>query len=60
VERRDEATELYVGGEYGDRPMGEFKVGLSTVKEMPWDANLTRSKILLFSGEYVHIYILPI
>jgi Ca2+-dependent lipid-binding protein, contains C2 domain len=36
--QRDVGTGLYAADEDGDHPMKEFKVGLSTAKEMPWEA----------------------
>lgn len=34
----DARTGLYASDEDGDHPMKEFKLGLSTAKEMPWEA----------------------
>jgi phosphatidylserine decarboxylase len=37
----DPVTGLYAADEDGDHPMKEFKVSLSTAKEMPWESKHT-------------------
>ncbi|KAF8808440.1 hypothetical protein BYT27DRAFT_7188951 [Phlegmacium glaucopus] len=48
--QRDPATGLYSEGDDGDHPMTEYKLQLSTAKEMPWEAK--HNPVITFRAKY--------